>query len=233
MIWQFEHGYAEPRYWIDEVEGRKAALGRGDDSCQQLSYQTYRLVHRSVASSTNERTIISTILPKNVFFGHSMYGLKEHLSVVDQIYMVAILNSYVFDYYMRQQVTSNLTLSFMYQAPMPRLTLRDKVLHRIVERAAHLICTTPEFDDLAREVGLKPIPHPSHLPAGEGVKHYGVTEPLERARLRAELDGLIAHLYGLTEAEFAHILTTFPIVAEPVKVAALNAYRDVERSLVK
>lgn len=36
-----------------------------------------------------------------------------------------------------------------------------------------------------------------------------------------------------TEAEFAHILTTFPLVAEPVKVAALNAYRDVERGLIK
>ncbi len=53
------------------------------------------------------------------------------------------------------------------------------------------------------------------------------------AKLRAELDGLIAHLCGLTEAEFAHILTTFPLVKEPVKVAALNAYRDVESGLVK
>jgi hypothetical protein len=53
------------------------------------------------------------------------------------------------------------------------------------------------------------------------------------ARLRAELDGLIAHLYGLTEVEFAHILGTFPLVAEPVKIAALNAYRDVERGLIR
>lgn len=45
--------------------------------------------------------------------------------------------------------------------------------------------------------------------------------------------GLIAHLYGLIRTEFAHIHTTFPLVAEPVKVAALNAYRDVERGLIK
>ena len=49
----------------------------------------------------------------------------------------------------------------------------------------------------------------------------------ERQRLRAELDGLIAHLYGLTETEFAHILGTFALVAEPVKTAALTAWRDV------
>ena len=61
----------------------------------------------------------------------------------------------------------------------------------------------------------------------------GATDPLERARLRAELDGLVAHLYGLTEDEFAHILDTFPLAAQPVKVAAHNAYRDVERGLIK
>ncbi|HPC46343.1 MAG TPA: hypothetical protein PLJ50_14470, partial [Candidatus Latescibacteria bacterium] len=81
-------------------------------------------------------------------------------------------------------------------------------------RAARLICTTPEFDDLAREVGL----------AGH---EDGATTPAERARLRAELDGIVAHIYGLTEEEFAHVLSTFPLVPEATKMAALEAYRDV------
>jgi len=37
----------------------------------------------------------------------------------------------------------------------------------------------------------------------------------------------------LTEVEFAHVLSTFPLVPEPVKIAALNAYRDVKRGLIK
>ena len=60
----------------------------------------------------------------------------------------------------------------------------------------------------------------------------GAIDPTERAKLRAELDGLVAHLYGLSEEEFTHILGTFPLVAEPVKVAALNAWRDVQRGLI-
>jgi predicted HTH transcriptional regulator len=36
---------------------------------------------------------------------------------------------------------------------------------------------------------------------------------------------MIAHLYNLTETEFTHILSTFPIVPEPTKQAALKAYR--------
>jgi hypothetical protein len=68
-----------------------------------------------------------------------------------------------------------------------------------------------------------------------GLKRHqqGLTDFAGRAKLRAELDGLIAHLYGLTEEEFAHVLTTFLLVPDPVKVAARNAYRDVERGLIR
>jgi hypothetical protein len=84
---------------------------------------------------------------------------------------------------------------------------------KIIDRSARLICVTPEFDDLAREVGLK-----SH--------EDSATDPIERRKLRAELDGLIAHLYGITEEEFTYILTTFPLVEKSVKVATLAAYRE-------
>jgi hypothetical protein len=73
---------------------------------------------------------------------------------------------------------------------------------------------------LAKEIGLE-------------AHRDGATDPAERARLRAELDGLIAHLYGLSESEFAYVLSSFPLVPEPVKVAALNAYRDVERGVIQ
>jgi hypothetical protein len=103
------------------------------------------------------------------------------------------------------------------------LTEKDAAFRPIVERAARLICTTPEFDDLAQEI------------CGGCVtaKTVGVTAPVERARLRAELDGLVAHLYGLAEEEFAYVLTTFPLVDNAVKVAAHNAFRNVEKGLIK
>ncbi|MFQ4146738.1 hypothetical protein [Chlorogloeopsis sp. ULAP02] len=100
----------------------------------------------------------------------------------------------------------------LYQLPVPRLTKTDRYFCEIVERAAKLICTTPEFDELAQEIGL-------------GSHTNGVTIESDRAKLRAELDGMIAHLYGLTAEEFAYILTTFPLVPEQVKQDALEAYR--------
>ncbi|MFC3859220.1 helix-turn-helix domain-containing protein [Deinococcus antarcticus] len=47
--------------------------------------------------------------------------------------------------------------------------------------------------------------------------------------MRAELDGRVAHLYGLTEDEFKHILSTFPLVDQKVKDDALQAFRDLAR----
>ncbi|MBA2678735.1 MAG: ATP-binding protein [Ktedonobacteraceae bacterium] len=47
---------------------------------------------------------------------------------------------------------------------------------------------------------------------------------IERKQLQAEIDGLVAHLYGLAEEDFEHILSTFPIIEQSVKDAALDAY---------
>ena len=220
MIHQFTHQFAEARYWVDEQECRKDLLGRNAiDNGQRLDYQSYRLGFRSVASSTNERSLISSIVPKSVFCGNSLlvslkYSEKNEVTISNSeiLFSIAVFNSFVIDYCLRQKVTTNLNMFFVYQLPIPRLTEGDRYFNDIVQRAAKLICTTPEFDELAQEVGL-------------GSHQKGITDETERAKLRAELDGMVAHLYGLTEDEFAYILTTFPLVSETVKQAALEAYR--------
>ena len=39
-------------------------------------------------------------------------------------------------------------------------------------------------------------------------------------------------MYGLSEEEFKHILGTFPLVVDAVKVDAHNAYRRVAKGLI-
>ncbi|MFN6563233.1 MAG: Eco57I restriction-modification methylase domain-containing protein [Nostoc sp. ChiSLP01] len=214
MIHQFTHLYAEPRFWVDEQEARKALLGKKkNDNGQLLDYQSYRLSYRAIGRSTDSRTMIATILPSNVFCGHSLNIASPTNENESTLFICAVLNSFCFDFSLRQQVSANLTMFFIYQTPVPRLTKNDRYFNDIVQRAAKLICTTPEFDELAQEVSL--------------VSHQqGVTDETERAKLRAELDGMVAHLYGLTEDEFSYILTTFPIVNASVKEAALEAYRN-------
>jgi type I restriction-modification system DNA methylase subunit len=215
MIHQFTHLYAEPRYWVDEQEGRRALLGRNEsDNSQTLDYQSYRLGFRAIGRNTDTRTLLVGAIPKNVFCGNSILVSSEQAQITSAeiVFCQAIFNSFVLDFYARQMVSANINMFYIYQLPVPRLTEGDRYFNEIVERAAKLICTTPEFDELAQEVGL-------------GSHEQGVTDETERSKLRAELDGMIAHLYGLTEEEFSYIITTFPIVPEPVKQAALEAYR--------
>lgn len=227
MIHQFEHNFAEPRYWVEESEGRQAVLGKhGEDTRQMLDYQTFRLGFRDIARNTDSRTLICTIIPP-AFHGNKLPTIKvfddDGTQMIDsktQLFVCGVWNSFVMDWLIRQKVTTTLNYFYLYQLAMPRFTEKDPVFQPVVSRAAQLICTTPEFDDLAAAVGL-------------GSHAHGITDPAQRAQLRAELDGLIAHVYGLSEAEFSHILSTFPLVPEPVKLAARNAYRDAIRGLIR
>ncbi len=248
---QFDANYGEPRYWLDEKAARRTLLdprvkfirreleARGittalDVSRVRLDCDSFRLAFRDVARNTDERTVIACVLPPHRICPHTVsmeqvfldqVGAEGYESVArltngQRLYLASILNSFAFDWAIRKSVTAHVSFFFVYNMPVPRLSDDDPRMSAIVDRAARLTCTSPEFDVLAKSMGLR-----SH--------RDGVTDPAKRANLRAELDGLIAHLYGLTEDEFVHIVSTFPIVAEPVKEAACKAYRDVGRGVIQ
>jgi hypothetical protein len=209
MFEQFNSSFAQPQWWMSLEELKKTHFhARGD-------WQHYRFAIRRISSSTNERTLIASLLPKNSVVVHSIFANVNNILVAsDSLYLLAFFNSFVLDFTLRNQVSANISKFYIHQLPVPRLTKTDRPFQQIVDRAAKLICTTPEFDDLAAEIGL-------------GSHTNGTTDETERAKLRAELDGIIAHLYHLTEPEFTHILSTFPIVPQTTKDAALQAYRDL------
>jgi Putative DNA-binding domain len=218
MLHQFSLTGSEPIYWVDEIQGRQALLGKKLDVSQNMNYQHYRWTHRRISNKANERTFISTIIPSGYFTEVNstvMDTEKSTLNLAETIAFTAISNSFCVDWMLRQRVDATLNMFYVYQLPIPRLTSADPQFFPIVQAAAKLICTTPEFDELAVSAGLR-----SSID--------GVTDEAGRAALRAELDGRVAHLYGLSESEFTHILGTFPLVAQPVKDAALAAYRALK-----
>jgi hypothetical protein len=222
MIHQFTHQWGKPKYWLEESEARKDLLGKQKEQGQILNYQFYRLGFRDIGRNTDARTMIVTMLPRYVYCNHKLPTAiiqdfqTDTLRYTISLFICAWLNSFASDYIFRQRVTTNLTFFIVYNLAVPRLQQGDRYFAEIVDRAGKLICTTPEFDELAREVGLD-----SH--------REGITDESQRGQLRAELDGMIAHLYGLSEEEFAYILTTFPIVPEATKQDALEAYRHLQR----
>jgi hypothetical protein len=239
MIYQFTHALSKPRYWVEELNVRKFFLVKRVKRIHGLKvtpddlkndYEEYRIVIRKTTRSKGSRTLISTIVPPCSLIGNSLavnfpfhHDINSYnftrLSYQEIICLDSLLNSFVVDNILRSRVSNTISIFNLNDLPIPRISKADRPFRKIVDRAAKLICTTPEFDDLAAAVGL-------------GSYNNGITDEVQRAQIRAELDGIIAHLYHLTETEFAHILKTFPIVPEATKIMALNAYRDVERGLI-
>lgn len=215
MIWQFQSGYAQPRYWINEKEGRKRLLGTEKDLTQKLPYQKYRLGFRDVARNTDFRTLISGVVPKNHFCGNTVPTVTSPTDTSTVLAIAALFNSFVVDWLIRQKVSAHCNFFYMFQLAVPRLDAADQAFRPLVERAARLTGTSPEFDDLLTEIFGSNASHMTH----------GVTDATERATLRAEIDAIVAQLYDLTEDEFAHVLASFPLVPAEVKKVTLDTFR--------
>ncbi|MDQ2946576.1 MAG: hypothetical protein M3Y27_11630 [Acidobacteriota bacterium] len=161
-------------------------LGRQADVGQVLDYQGHRLGFRDIFRNTDERTMISTVAGPG-FLGNTLPAVRQRseggspsISNAQQLFVCSLFNSFTFDWLVRVKVTYHLNFFTVYQLPIPRLTKKDSQFHPLVQRAAKLICTTPEFDALAKEVGI------------QGHQH-GERDEAERQKIRAEIDGIVAH----------------------------------------
>jgi len=252
MFHQFRYPFAEPRYWLNPKDARGALLsGRlkairhlADEAGVTLTvkaehlridYESYRLAFRDVARNTDERTMIATILPPNVFCPHTVSmevvfhdelekdQLKLNIADLDhceRLYLAALFNSFVVDYQLRQKINAHVSFFYLHQLPIPRLTSADAAVRPLAERAARLVGISAEFDDLLRDVFGPKATHRSH----------GATTSADRQFIRAELDALVAQLYTLTEEEFAHILATFPLVSESIRLQTQQTYSRLLRT---
>jgi hypothetical protein len=218
---------AMPRFWVAEED----VLNRCDPPTSHF------LCFKDVTSPTNQRTMIAAMMPL-VGVVNSAPIVFTDTQAVRQCCLLGNLNSFVYDFVMRQKI-SNVHLNFFIVEQVPTLppdtydkpcpwdqgtTLESWISQRVLK----LTCTAED---------MLPLADACNFTSGSFQAEYGGRlnkwDETERARLMAELDGLFAHLYGLTEEEFAYVLTTFPSVPDPVKIAARNAYRDVERGLVE
>jgi hypothetical protein len=141
MIWHFTDQFGDPRYWIKESMIRSDFLSKRVKRIPDLKhkpknlkndYEAYRLAIRKIASNTNERTLITTIIPKYAITGNSLtvnFPFHHHptkyndLRITNQelLVLTSILNSYVADFILRARVTTNLNLFYLYLWYSPML----------------------------------------------------------------------------------------------------------------
>lgn len=241
----------QPQYRnISTNQGRIAALleahGRGPLTANdiRLHAEVPRLTYREVAANTNERTLLFTILPSQIFQVYTIfYGIPLHfdaqkalskphnirgcyepsLPAPVQAYLCGVFNSFTLDYVARFKITMHVNMFHVYQLPIPRLTPNDPHCRAIARRVARLVCIGPEFDELRQE-----------LLGDVNVWVLPFEEKEARQRLQNEIDALVAHLYELSKDDLEHILYapyTFPLVKREIKDGVMAAFARVEEML--
>ena len=101
----------------------------------KLHYEFERLAYREVGSSTNERTLIASLLPARACFSHKLmyltpcrYSLgakgqlgQEELPLQDGLALLTLMNSLTLNFYVRSKVSTGVSLHHLYELPVPDL----------------------------------------------------------------------------------------------------------------
>ncbi|MDO7273026.1 class I SAM-dependent DNA methyltransferase, partial [Borreliella burgdorferi] len=101
--------------WIDKEDLKKVLT-------KDNQHHTERVCYRDIASNTNERTMISTLSPRNCYCVNSIYinYEKTPISIYKKLFIISIFNSFVFDFMIRRFVNIHVQKPYLYQCTMPQ-----------------------------------------------------------------------------------------------------------------
>ncbi|GAA0717098.1 type I restriction-modification system DNA methylase subunit [Halorubrum trapanicum] len=179
-----------------------------------------RIVLRDITNSTNERTLISTVLPEGIVCHNTLRavrnykmepfeeGLTEYplhdfyqpIFTDEELFAgVGLLNSLPFDYLIRTKVDTHIVTYKFKETQVPHLSEGDEWFEQIWRRAARLNCYGDDFEEMRNRLG--------------GIKPATTLD--ERRKVQAELDAAAFHAYGLDREQTAFVLDDFHRVQNP------------------
>lgn len=197
-----------PWYWVplSVINDRLVKYDRDGNVVWKWTHN-WMLCFRDISKSTNERTLIATIVPKQGFNNKTPIIFEES-GILDGTIMCGILSSIVFDYVTRQKVGGK-SMNFFYVKQFPVLTpdqIPSTMQWQIVKRVAELCYFNHDMDGWAEELWEEMSEEQRAELPQLGAQQPWVYNPERRAILQAELDAIFAHLYGLNTEDLVYIL---------------------------
>ena len=180
---------------------------------------------KEITAATNHRTVIGSVFPKAAFGNKAPIFLPTGTDTVDATteyktsapLLVANLNTLAFDFIARQKVHGQ-TLNLFIVEQLPVISpgdydqcFGDKTARDLVrDHVLRLTYTAHDMAPFAHDLGYDRPPF--------------IWDTEQRRHLRARLDALYFHLYGLCREDAAYVLDTFPIVRRQDE-AEFGSYR--------
>jgi hypothetical protein len=210
-IWSPDTGeyyaYADPEKVVPWLYAKRLRGGRGQrggvhaefpikflqDKATLACFRA-RIAFRDVSRATDSRTVRASLLPPKVVVVHNAPVLHwPRGDERDQAYLLGVLSSLPLDWFARRFVETHLQFFIFNALPVPRPPRNDHHWQRTVALAGRLACSDKRFASWAKAVGVE----------------CGPLQNDEKQDMTAELDAIVARLYGLTEKQLVHIFETF------------------------
>lgn len=218
-----------PRYWVEQEEVDKRLATRNWAKPWLLGF-------RDITNTTNERTAIFSLLPRVAVGHKAPLVFLSNANITEVILFLGTVNSLVFDFIARQKVGgTNLTYFIVKQLPvLPPERFGEAELAFIVPRVLELVYSAYDLQPFAQDVWAEADIALRSLIIQQRQANHALTQQYvdaemalqvddlslfqdlapppfiwheeRRAVLRAELDALIAKLYGLSRDELRYIL---------------------------
>ena len=186
-----------PQFWV-----------RADEADLDINL-SWTVAFKDVTAPTNVRTMICAVVP-NSACGNTLPILAPSIDRMDQYseyawLLAACLNSFPLDFIARQKVQGqHLNWFVVEQLPVIAPTDYDRRFGDTTARdlvrghVLRLTYTAHDMAPFAKDLGYDGSPF--------------IWNEEERRHLRARLDALYFHLYGVSKDDADYILSTFPIV---------------------
>lgn len=205
----------EPRFWVSASD------------CSWANGETWVLGFKEITAATNARTMIAALFP-TVGFGNKVPILRSEneTSLRDGWLLAANLNSTILDYVARQKLPGQ-TLNLFVVEQLPIVPWRAYGNSRFGPKSASEVVQEAVLELTYTGWDMAPFAIALGHTDDEGEPKAPFCWDAERRLcLRAKLDAVYFHLYGVTDREdVRHIYSTFPIV-ERLENALYGRYRS-------
>ncbi len=215
-IYQFNSRFFESKdakrssklLWI-EKEDLKKVLTTKYDQCQ-----TERIIYRSISCSADQRTMISTLSPKNSYWTSTLCvnSEKEPISLYKKLFIISIFNSLTFDFLLRRFVNITLVNSCLYQCSMPQPEEKDildnPLYLTLVKNTALLIAKNDPLN-------FSNLIYLEHFEFSKEEIHKILNlDPKDEFFKEKENENnfIVASLYSLTKEDFVTLLNDFRVI---------------------
>lgn len=206
-IWNPDHGppyaYAKPaaqKHILEKIQNSaRQARSVFHSLCisdlKQLPMQRARVVFRDICRPTDSRTCLACLVPPGVMLVHpAPYLVCCAGDAKDEAYVLGVMSSRIFDWYVRRIVELHLTFELLEYMPLPRPPQSHPLRNQVVALAGSLAARDKRYRGWAKEVGV---------PIGK------IQNAQEQEEAEAKLDAAVAGLYGLSREHVVHVYETF------------------------